>query len=92
MDILEYFDIDYKASISIKEFSKTGDIHLVVLMTDLLKLSNEKLTDEINWILRCVQQDANSIDYTMISNSVRKSLKYTYFNSGSKKEIIENVM
>jgi hypothetical protein len=92
MDILEYFDSQCKASLDIKELAKTGSIHFIVLITDLLKLANEKLTDEINWILRCVQEDFKSFDYTIISKSVRKSLKRTYFDVHDRKGIIDNVL
>jgi len=52
MDILEYFDNDFKSSIKIETIFKTTNRGvLVVLMHDLLRVSNEKVALEINWIL-----------------------------------------
>ena len=65
---------------------------LVVLVEDLLKLANEKLSDELNWILDCIQRDKSSFDFTTITKSVRRSLKRSYFDQSDKRELIEYIL
>ena len=60
-------------------------------MSDLIRLANEKLSDELNWILRCVD-DMRSIDYTLLSKSIGKSIKRSYFEVNDKKGVIDSVM
>ena len=54
MDILQYFDSDFNASISLETLCKANKIILIIYIEDLLKLANERLSDEINWILECI--------------------------------------
>jgi hypothetical protein len=73
MDILQYFDSDFNASIPLETLCKANKIILIIYIEDLLKLANERLSDELNWILECIWTDGN-FDFTTISKSIRKSM------------------
>ncbi len=55
MDILQYFDSNFKAQTDVSNISKDGKIVLIVYIEDLLKLANDRLSDELNWIVDCIQ-------------------------------------
>ena len=54
MDILEYFDNTYESSVELEQLANQGKFRVIIVIDDLLKLANEKLSDEINWILDCI--------------------------------------
>ncbi len=73
MDILQYFDSDFNASIPLETLCKSSKIIVIIYIEDLLKLANERLSDELNWILDGIWTDGG-FDFTTISKSIRKSM------------------
>ncbi len=56
---------------------------LIVLIEDLLKLANEKLSDEINWIIEGIRYDLNSISTVIgVDTSI---ISLTRFTSSANK-------
>ena len=89
MEILDYFDQQFTASVELKTLKPTN---IVVLIEDLLKLANERLSDEINWILECIRKDPLKFDFSTVSKAISKTLRRTYLDSGDKQALVDYVL
>lgn len=93
MEILDYFDQDFKASVDTVGIAKENPCTFIVLIEDLLKLANEKLSDEINWILDCIKREKLKFNITSVSTVVeQKMTKKGYLDSGDKRALIEYIL
>ena len=62
-----------------------------MLVEDLLKLANERLADEINWILECIRKEPLKFDFSTVSKAISKTLRKHYLDSGDKQSLIQYV-